>query len=367
MEPSRRAASATYLVLLVISLVLLAFIVWPFASAFFLAAVLAGALWPWAEWLSRRFRGRRSLAAGLLCFGVVVALLLPVAGIATVVVREATEGVQFVQKTVSSEGVRGLVDRLPAPAKRLVDKALARLPVEEGQLDETVQSKVTEQGTSAARAVTGVVAATGSFVVQATMMLIALFFLLVDGKRLVAWLEAVSPLRSGQTLELLVEFRNVSVAVLVSTIATAGVQAVAALVGYLFTGVPQPLFFALLTFFVAFIPAIGAAGACLAAALLLLVLGSPVKALILAVWGILVVGLVDNVVKPLLVKRGMQMHGAIVFFALLGGLAFFGAVGLLIGPLAVAFFLALVRLRERERGPKPQPLQVTPTPTERRA
>jgi predicted PurR-regulated permease PerM len=73
-----------------------------------------------------------------------------------------------------------------------------------------------------------------------------------------------------------------------------------------------------------------------------------------------VVGLVDNVVKPLIVKRGLQLHGAIVFFALLGGLAVFGAVGLVIGPLIVALFLALVRMHERDYGTPPVPSPPTP-------
>ena len=73
-------------------------------------------------------------------------------------------------------------------------------------------------------------------------------------------------------------------------------------------------------------------------------------AIFLAVWGVLVVGLVDNLIKPLLVKRGLHMHGAIVFFALLGGLAAFGTVGLLLGPLIVTLFLALVRIHQRDYG-----------------
>ena len=60
-------------------------------------------------------------------------------------------------------------------------------------------------------------------------------------------------------------------------------------------------------------------------------------------WGLLVVGLIDNVVKPLFIKGGVEMHGAVVFFALLGGLAAFGPVGLIAGPLVVAFFIAITR------------------------
>jgi predicted PurR-regulated permease PerM len=71
-------------------------------------------------------------------------------------------------------------------------------------------------------------------------------------------------------------------------------------------------------------------------------------ALFLAAWGLVVVALVDNVVKPLLIRGGMETHGAIVFFALIGGLAAFGPIGLLIGPLVVSLFLALLRMYHRD-------------------
>jgi len=136
--------------------------------------------------------------------------------------------------------------------------------------------------------------------------------------------------------------------VIVSTVITAAVQALAALIGYVIARVPHPVFFAGLTFLVAFIPAVGAASVCVVAAALIFATGHPYMALFLALWGFLVVGLVDNVVKPLLVRSGMEMRGAVVFFALIGGLGAFGTVGLLIGPLAVAFFLALLRMYQRD-------------------
>jgi predicted PurR-regulated permease PerM len=180
------------------------------------------------------------------------------------------------------------------------------------------------------------------------MMLIALFFLLVSGRELVIWIDGVSPLRRGQTHELLAECRKVSYAVLVSTLVTAAVQTAVALVGYLIAGVPQTFFFTGVTFFFALIPAIGAATVCLVAALLLLVTGHPYMAIFLAVWGVGVVGLVDNVVKPYLIKGDVEMHGAVVFFSLIGGIAAFGMIGLLAGPLAMAMLLALLRMYHRD-------------------
>lgn len=347
---TERGAQRVFIALILLSLVLLALVVSPFAEALFFAAVLAGALYPLHCKLTAKLRGRNHWAAGVLCFGVVLALLMPVGGIAAFAVKETVHGARFVTETIRSEGVSGLVDHLPEPLARGIDALLERMPAEENELDELLQKQASAQSGKAARAVTGALAATGSALLQSCLMLIALYFLLVDGAALVDWLERVSPLVRGQTTELLQEFRKVSVAVLVSSLATAGLQAVVAFVGYLIARVPHPLFFMTITFFIAFVPAVGAGGVTLAVALLLVLLGHPWAALFLAIWGVFVVGLVDNVVKPLLVKRGLSMHGGIVFFSLLGGLAAFGSAGLVAGPLTVAFFLALVRIYQRDYG-----------------
>lgn len=347
-----RNAQRVFIVLIVVSLVLLGFVVRPFAEALFFAAVLAGTLYPLHRRLARVLRGRVNVSSGILCTAVVLALVLPLGGIAAFAVKETVDGVRFVAETVQSDGMMGLIDKLPEGARGFTKKALERFPIEEEEINSALQ-QASSQGGNAARAVTGALAATGSLVFQTVMAMIALFFLLVDGGSLVSWLERISPLERGQTTEILVEFRRVSGAVLISSLATAGVQAVAAFLGFLIARVPHPIFFATVTFFVAFIPAIGAGGMCLAAALLLLASGSPWMALFLAIWGIVVVGTVDNVIKPLLAKRGMDMHGAIVFFALLGGLAMFGTAGLIAGPLIVSFFLALVRIYQRDYGSDP--------------
>jgi predicted PurR-regulated permease PerM len=194
----------------------------------------------------------------------------------------------------------------------------------------------------------GFLGATTRAIVQVVMMLIALFFLLIDGHALVEWVTDVAPLKRNHVRELMTDFRKVTVAVLVSTVATAAIQAAVALVGYLIAGVPHWMFFTFVTFVMAFVPAVGAGGAGLAAAALVFFGGHTYRALFLAVWALVPVGLSDNFVKPYLIRGGVSIHGAVVFFALLGGLAAFGPIGLLLGPLSVAFFLAVVRIVRRE-------------------
>ena len=336
-----------FLALIVAALVLLGFVIFPVVSELFLAAVLAGVLWPVQQGLTRRLRGKRSVAAGLITVGVVLLLIGPVATIAAFVIRDGSDGVRFVSDAVRSDDVAGMVRHLPQATQDFVNDAITHVP---RNLDEVMGRVDAESGKTAA-AVGAAVAATSSFAFHAVLMVIALYFILVRGHELVSWLDTVSPLGPGHTRELLATFKRVSFAVVVSAVITAGVQAAAALVGYMFAQVPSPVFFALVTFFVAFIPALGASVVCLVAAALLLVTGHPYLALFLAVWGLVVVGLVDNLIKPLLIRRGLEIHGGVVFFALIGGLAAFGGIGILVGPLVVALFLALLRIYHRDYTP----------------
>jgi predicted PurR-regulated permease PerM len=345
-----------FLALMIIATVLLALVIMPVVKELFLAAVFAGVLWPAQQWLTAKVRGRRGVAAGLITAAVIVLLLGPVATMMTFIIRDGADGVRFVSDALHSEDVAALVDYLPASARDTVNDAINGVPRDLSE----ITGSVGDYKGQAASTVGRVLMATGSLVFHAVLMLIALFFMLVSGDQLVAWLDSISPLRRGRTRELLSTFRKVSYAVIASAAITAAVQAAAALAGYLIARVPSPFFFALVTFFMAFVPAVGAAVVCLFAAALLLVTGHPYMAVFLAVWGLVVVGLVDNLVKPLLIRRGLEIHGAVVFFALIGGLATFGAIGLLLGPLLVSAFLAVLRIYHQDYTPEENRVPAVP-------
>jgi predicted PurR-regulated permease PerM len=340
--------------MLLAAFVLVLFVFRPFGAALFLAGVLSMVLWPLHQWLTRRLRGHGGLAAGVLVALVIALVIGPLVGLSAFVVAETADAVRFVSETVRSEGTQGLIAKLPDPVEHQLHRLLDRVEIDTSELMKSAQSQLTAAGGTAAAALGAAVSATGSLVFQGTMMVLALFFFLTNKEGLINWLDDASPLRRGQTRELFAEFVRVCKSVIVSSAATALVQALAALVGYFIASVPHPLFFFAITFVVAFIPAAGAASACIAAAALKLLGGHPWAALFLVIYAVLVVGLVDNVVKPLLMKGGIQMHGAVVFFALLGGLAAFGAMGLLIGPLAVALFLAMLRMYQRDYSADPR-------------
>jgi len=325
--------------LVLLGAVLVGFLAYPFAGALLCGGVLAGTFHPTVVRLTARLGGRRRLAAAIVTLAVALVLVLPTVFVAVHLAQEVTDIVQRIDGTVRRGGVSALVEDLPEPLRRLARRLVARVP----SADAGIEALAETHGGTAAAAGIGLVRAAAAMVLQVALMLVALFFLLLDGEQLVAWLARVVPLPPGYTIEILTNFRSVSMAVVVSSLATAGIQALAALLGFLIAGVPQPAFFAFATFLCGFIPFVGASSMVFGLAGWSYLAGHTGTALFLAVWGA-GVSVIDNIVKPLLLKGRMEIHGAVILFALFGGLASFGPVGFLAGPLILSFFLAVIRL-----------------------
>ncbi|HVO20117.1 MAG TPA: AI-2E family transporter [Anaeromyxobacter sp.] len=340
--------------LVLLSVALVVALASPFWAPLTLAAVFAAALHGWMDALARLLRGRRRLSALILTLGVLLAVLLPLGGLGAGLASRIVDGVEWTRGALESQGIAGLIARLPAPLHELALRLVAAIPDPQQQ----IQALAGARGSQAAEALGGILLATGSAMFRAALFLIALFFLLTDGMPMVHWLDAHVPLRPGQLRTLLGEFRRTSVSVLLASVVTALLQTAAALVGYLVARAPNTLFLALATFVVALVPALGGTLVVVLTGLLLLATGHPVAGVFLLAWAVLV-SAVDSVARPYLLRGGMAVHGGLMFFALLGGLAVFGGMGLVIGPLALTFLVTALRMYRREFGP-PAPQAAEP-------
>lgn len=347
------------LLLLAVALALFLYVASPFAKPILVAATIAAVLHPAHVRLIAALRGRRGVSAGVLSAAVVLGILGPVGYVVTAVVTQVVAGARWIRAALDSEGVAGLVARLPEPLRGPAARVTADMP------RALEQARDAFEGVGGAAALGGVISATGSLVVNTVVMIVALYFLLAEGDRLIVWLDEMTPLEPGQFRELLKTFNGAVGAVVVSALATAGAQAALAFLGYAVAGVPQPVFFAFLTFVGALVPLAGAALVVLPVAALHFATGHPLAALLLALWGVGVVGTVDNLLKPVLMRRGLSVHVSLVFLALLGGLSTFGPVGIIVGPLALAFFLAAVRMWHRAHAAIPPASPPAASPGER--
>lgn len=338
-------ARRALLVLLVAALLLLAYVAWPFRSPLFIAAVLAAAFQPFLRRLARLFGGRRRLAGAALTGVVLVAIVAPFATVVGLTTQQVLAGLTFVRDTLGVHRMSDLATaKLPAGTHALLDRALALAHVSQAQLGAWADHALA----SAEHAAPALLAASGQAAFHTLVLLGAFYFLLLDGHVVVRWVAEVSPLRRGQTRELVEEFRRVAVATLVGTLAAAVFQGLAAGLGYALFGVPRPFFFGLLTALASFVPVVGTLAVWIPATVLLALSGHLGAGLGLAAWCVVAVVGAEHVGRPLLLGGQAEMHTGLVFLALLGGIEMFGLIGVLAGPLVVAFFLALARMSARE-------------------
>ncbi|MBS2028196.1 MAG: AI-2E family transporter [Deltaproteobacteria bacterium] len=345
MRASAFRRRAAYLVVLVAATALLLAVTLPLWKPLLLAAVFAAVLRPAQRWLASKLGERPAWAAGILCFGVVVLLLVPLGGLVVLFLRWAPQGATMLARAAKPDALAHTVDTLPPPLAALGHRLLAR--------GAELASMATAQLGPLTAAVGRALSTTSGLVFAVLLMLIALFVLLLQAPALVDWLAKVSPLGARRTRELIDEVRRTGVSTVVADGVTAAVQAAVATVGYVIFDAPVPLLLGALTFVAAFIPTIGTALVTFPACFLLVLLGRPWAALGLLAYALLVVGLVDNVVRPYLIHGATAMSGPALFFSILGGIFTFGAMGIIVGPLALSFFLAVVRMGVRDFARRP--------------
>ncbi len=337
-----KSARVTFGLLLVGSLLLVATVLRPVWKPIFLAVVLAAALWPVNEWFARKFGNRHRLASALTTLLLVIVILGPVLSITIIAITEAINTFQLVSETLAEGGITGMIERLPDWLERPLTSALGWLPSDM----ESLASQAMSRGEAAMGLFGTILAGITSLAFDLVLMLIVFHTLLEHGKELVAWILRVSPL--PETKELLGESRQTSAFVLRSSFLTALVQGSVATIGFYIASVPNPLFFGTVALFAAFIPAVGTAMVTLPMIALLVLSGYVWQPIFLAVWAVLAIGLVDNMLNPLLIRNGVRLNGVVIFITLIGGMLVFGAIGLIIGPLSVTVFLAMVRFMYRE-------------------
>lgn len=322
--------------------VLLAATALPLWRPLLLAAVLAGALAGAHEKLAHAFGHRRWASALAVTLGVNVLILLPITTLVIMAISQASDVVHSITLFIEKAQYREFVEKLPEALQERLYPLIEGLP--------TRVAALTEKGlpVSMARQAVGGLTVFGSIVTNFILMIIALYFLLLDGHRLSSWVKSAVPLRPARVRAITQRFRRTARTVLGANLLTAVVQGAIATVGYLIADVPQALFFGLLTVFSSFIPAVGTAIVALPLAGFVFLLGHPYAALFLAVWSTVVVGLSDNILRPWLSKGGSRLHGAVVLFSILGSIAVFGTIGLVLGPLTLSAFLTMLDLWKRE-------------------
>jgi len=356
----RRRALIFLAILLAALLPILLQIARPFVTSFILAAVIAVVMHPANERLSARIR-RPGLATLLSTVATVSVLVSVLVLVGFTVTKELTAAYDELNRRSLEEGgwpalVTGTVDRV-------IDAAAKRLPVSK----ESIRTEIIDGlKTASGYVLAGLRAAVGGAaeaVATALLVTIFLYFLLRYGKEWLQGLAAMTPLDTGTATRITATVRDSIVANVNGVIAVAAGQALLLIAGFWVVGVQSPVLWGLIGGLASVVPVVGAPLVWLPVVIGYLFMGSYWKALILGIWGGLVVGSVDNVLRPVVVGARERQHPMLIALAAIGGTFAFGALGILLGPLVVSLAAVLVKEIQGLAPSLASPIEVVPERT----
>jgi predicted PurR-regulated permease PerM len=313
----------------------------------FLGLTIAVAVYPLQERLLQRRRLARhpGIAAALLTALVMTILVGGLAFLLFVVGSRVLDLLSVAVERYQQKGTTGLLgDDIIA--------FLGRFGMDTANVDRRLGELLRDLAAALGRGATTVIAATFGLIFVFIFTALTSYYLLVEGRDATAWLVEVVPLPDGEVWELVRNVRDVTRAMLFGTVVTAVYQGAVAFAGYWIFDVDSPLVWAALTGVASILPAIGTALVWVPVALFVLLNHHIAQGLGLLLWGALVIVFVaDYILRPKLVGPRMRMNDLLVFIAIFGGVEAFGILGVVVGPIAVAFFLALLRIYQRDYRP----------------
>lgn len=325
------------LILVVFISAIFVFMIRPFLMAVLLAGIFSALAHPFYRRITRRLGGRRQLASAITLVLIVMVIVLPLAGLLGVVTAQAIKVGQsvtpWVQKQLASpDAVTQWLSELPfyddiAPYRdTIIQKA--------GELVATL-TRILVNGVQAATM------GTVHFIFMLFILLYAMFFFLMDGNKLLEKMLYYIPLEDEDEKRMLNRFTSVSRATLKGTAVIGVLQGGLSGVAFAVVGIPSAVFWGTVMTVLSIIPGIGTALVWGPAAIVLAAQGHWGGAIGLAVFCGLVVGSIDNFLRPKLVGKDTEMHDLLILFSTLGGIALFGFIGVILGPIIAALFVTV--------------------------
>lgn len=330
----------TFLLLLVLVTIAFGWILAPFFGAVFWGTVLAILFAPFHRRILAKL-GTRPVLAALATLG--ICLVLVILPMILITMSLAQEGTALYQKVASGEiDVGAILQKIFSALPAWVHDLMGRVGLDSIS---TLQARLSGAAVQGSKFVATNVLDFGKnafdFIVSFFVMLYLLFFLLKDGRALAGRIQRAVPLSAEHKQKLFDKFTTVIRATVKGNFLVAGAQGAMGGLAFWGLGVQGALLWAVVMAFLSLLPAVGAALVWAPVALYFFVTGAIWKGVILTAFGVLVIGMIDNVLRPTLVGKDIKMPDYLVLISTIGGMAIFGLNGFVIGPVVAALFIAL--------------------------
>ena len=338
--PESRIGVFTQLAITVCAIVLSLYLAVPFLSSLTCALVLA-VVFARPHAIVERALKNPSLAAGVSVLIIAVIVVGPLLLVSERLIREAINGVNFVQGQIAGRGWRSFIDAHP-----WIERINSWL---EGQIDLTEIIKSTASWLTNAGA--SIIRGSASQIITLMLSFYLLFFFLRDRLIAIEALKRLSPFSDIQSLKLMLRVRDTINATIYGTLVVAALQGALGGVMFWLLKFPSPVLWGLIMGLLSIIPVLGSFVVWIPATMFLAIEGRWGEAILLAAWSALIIGSADNLVRPQLMGESLRLHTAPTFIAMIGGLQLFGASGIVLGPIAFTTTLLLLEFwRNRNDG-----------------
>ncbi|HOJ52240.1 MAG TPA: AI-2E family transporter [Syntrophales bacterium] len=334
-----KVKTVLFFVVVVTSLILFAYLISPFFGPLFWAAVIAGLSFPLHRRILKRLRSP-NLSAFLTLLTVTAAIIVPLILVGTLILMESVDMFQALNEEASS-----LLEKLKVFTARLASYPIfSRLTIDAATLTKAITDGARGFITLLFENIRYLTQNTVVFIAKFFVMLYVLFFFLRDGEALREEVKDLLPFAEEKKAALLNSFTRTAKATLKVTILIGGIQGLLGAILFLVLGVKGALTWGVVMAVASIIPGVGSSIIWAPAGIFMIIAGETVKGLIMLLVGSLVISSVDSLLRPILLKQGVEMHPLMVFLSSLGGIVCFGIMGFVLGPIIGALFLTLISM-----------------------
>lgn len=334
---------------LMVAIGLLFYIIWSFVTVLFVGAILTISFYPMYKRILKAFRGWKKTSAMVSLFIVILVILVPLTIFVSLLTIEATDALGMIKVKVES----GMFDKylqwdaggyfydLKIKLDSVID--LNSLNIKETIVNwsKALSGFLVDQTKNIAVGIS-------SLLIGIIVMLFSMYYFFKDGEEIVDKIGSLSPLPSVYETELFKKIASMVKAVVFGVFLTSIVQGIVGGIGFTIAGIANPIFWATVIAFFSLVPVVGTAIIWVPASIILVILGEYGTAIFLFLWGMFVIGGVDNILRPYLIGGKAKTYPLLTFLVVLGGVLTLGLKGVVIGPLILIILMSFIHIYEAE-------------------